>query len=299
MGGFEWAAPGEATTDEDGHGEPAQPPAAAQPPGAAEPPAAAQAAPATPPPSPAPAPRRRRRAVALIAGLAVALVALTVAGIVVAGDDDPQERASADGSDDTEDDAGDDDDRATTTASSTTTTRPTTTTEPPWRSITGAGGAFQVQLPPDWRGIDITGDMTGQGTAMFPGDAPHANLAETTLSILPTPQTRFLAMEGDSVPTVEDTDILVVDSGPANVGPQAAYDLALEYTDSPILREGTVTTPAGVVGWFETEPTGLGITGRHYVFVHNGTGWYITYWTGDIDESGGQADRIVGTFAPA
>jgi hypothetical protein len=229
----------------------------------------------------------------------VVLVALAVAGVVVAGDDDdePQEQDSADG-------VADEDRAATTATSSPTTTQltqptqPTTTTEPPWQTATGADGAFQLELPADWRAANVAGDMTGHGYDMFSDDPERAGLAETALAILPTPQTRLLAMDGDSLPTVEETDILLVESGPASVGQQAAYDLAKQYTDVPILQEGTVTTPAGPVGWFETSPDRTEMVARKYVVVHDGTGWVLTYWSGDMSGSSERADRIVGSFTP-
>lgn len=221
----------------------------------------------------------------------VVLVALAVAGLVVTGDDEPPEQDSAAG-------AADDDRAATTATSSPTTTRPTTTTEAPWQTATGADGAFQLELPADWRAANVAGDMTGHGYDMFADDPERAELAEMALTILPTPQTRFLAMDGDSLPTVEDTDIVIVESGPASVDQQAAYDLAKQYTDTPILQEGAVTTPAGAVGWFETSPDQTGMVARKYVVVHDGTGWVLTYWSGDMPANGGRADRIIGSFTP-
>jgi hypothetical protein len=222
----------------------------------------------------------------------VVLVALAVAGVVVTGGDEPRAQESAD------DRAGEDDRAAATATSSPTTTQPTTTTEPPWQTATGADGAFQIELPADWRAANVAGDMTRHGYNMFSDDPERAELAETALTILPTPQTRFLAMDGDSLPTIEDTDILLAESGPASVDQQAAYDLAKQHTDVAILREGTVTTPVGVVSWFETSPEQTGMVARKYVVVHDGTGWVLTYWSGDMAGSGGRADRIVGSFTP-
>jgi hypothetical protein len=141
--------------------------------------------------------------------------------------------------------------------------------------------------------------MTGRGGEMFSDDPERAELAELALTILPTPQTRFLAMDGDSLPYVEETDVLIVESGPASVGQQAAYDLAKQYTEAPILREGTATTPVGVVGWFEISPDVPEMVARKYVVVHGGTGWVLTYWSGDLAGSSGRTDRIVGSFTPS
>jgi hypothetical protein len=228
-----------------------------------------------------------------MAGLVVLLVGLVAAGVVVATNGDAE---SADG------EGGEEASPASTTSTSstTTTTRPTTTTAPPWQGVTSADGAFQVELPNAWGSITVTGDMAGRGNEMFPGRPERAALADQVLSILVTPQTRFVAMDGDGPSYVEYTDMLLVESGPANVSQEAAYDTAKRYTEDPIEREGRVQTPVGEVGWFEFSPEAVPtMVARKYVLVHDGAAWVLTYWSGDMAGRAGTADGIAGSFTPA
>jgi hypothetical protein len=230
----------------------------------------------------------------IIVGLAVVLAGMVVAGLTLADGSD-----GGDSADRADTDAPADDPATTITTSrpSTTTTRPTTTTAPPWQDVASADGMFHVRLPGGWASITVRGDMTGRGAEMFPTDPPHASLADQVLSLLITPQSRFVALDGNAPPFVEETDILLVENGESNVGQQTAYDALKRSIEGQVRREGTLQTAAGVANWLEYAPANVpGIVARNYLIVRYSTAWVLTFWSGDMDHRAGVADLVVGSF---
>lgn len=231
-------------------------------------------------------------------GFVVLLVGLVIAGVVVSGGD----------SDTTSSDRAATDAPAKGRATSTTaspgspsspTSQSTATTAPPWQDVASADGAFHLRLPGSWGSITVTGDMTGRGTEMFPDDPEHAGLADQVFDSLITPQTRFVAMDGDAPATVEQTAMIFVESGPSGLDQQATYEALKQYTDVAVQREGRAPTAVGEAAWFEFSPPGLpGMVGRKYVLVHDGTAWLLTFWSSDMATQGPVADQLVASFTP-
>jgi hypothetical protein len=281
MGGSEWAPPGDWPRDETGAG----PAVRVGGPGDAR--ADADDG------SPAGGEAGRSRSWLIVVGLVVLLVGLVAVGLALAGGGDDGEPADNEASTASS---------AATTAVSTTITRPTTTTTaPPWQDVASADGSFHVSLPRGWASITVTGDMAGRGTEMFPYDSAHADLADQVLGILVTPQSRFVAMDGEAPALVDQTSILLVESGPSNVSQPVAYEAAKQHTEGEVRQEGTVQTTDGEANWFEYTPADVtgGIVARDYVLVRNGTAWLLTFWSGDMASHRGVADQLVGSFAPA
>ena len=202
---------------------------------------------------------------------------------------------------------GDDSDDAPDGTSATTTTEqttvPTTTTAPPptttgpVRAAVGFGGVFEVQLPAGWGSISVDGDMRGRGAEMFPDDPGHAEVADLIFDILLTPQTRFVAMDGNGGPSVTESDLLIVENGPAQVGLDAAFAAAKAATAAEPLAEGRVATPVGDAAWFDLAgPAGL--RARRYVIVRDDAAWLLTYWSADAENLGAAADDVVTHLLP-
>lgn len=231
-------------------------------------------------------------ALGLTTGLVVGLVAALV--VRAGGDDDESDdRAGADSP------AAE---RASSTmaSSSTTTTRPTTTTAPPRQDVVSDDGALRMSLPEGWVWTTVSGDMTGRGAELFPNRYPMAAFADQVFATLLTPQTRFVAMEGDDAAAVQMTEILLVESGPANVGQQEAYEAAKQASDVSVQQEGRIQTAVGEAGWFDFSAPGVPeMVGRRFVLVHNGTAWLLTFWSGNMALEAPVADEILVSFAPA
>jgi hypothetical protein len=220
-------------------------------------------------------------------GCLAAVVAIVVATGRLLGDD--QGTTSADG----REPVGD----RPSSSTSVSTTEPATTTAVPAQTATDAAGAFSVVLPPGWGSITVDGDMTGRGTEMFPDDSSDATIAENAFGALVTPQTTFLAIDGEASSLVPLPDILTIDRGPSAVGTEEAFAAAKQFhTGDPIEGEGSLATPAGEARWFEF--SAAGIDARRYVLVNNGTGWVITYWTANTTSGVVASDQVVGSFTP-
>jgi hypothetical protein len=221
---------------------------------------------------------------------ALAAAALVVGLVVV---------LSRDGGDDTA--SGTDEDPTTTTEPTTSTTASTTTvpttTTVPVRAAVGFGGVFEVQLPAGWGSISVDGDMRGRGAEMFPDDPGHAEVANLIFDILLTPQTRFVAMDGNGGPSVTESDLLIVENGPAQVGLDAAFAAAKAATAAEPLAEGRVATPVGDAAWFDLAgPAGL--RARRYVIVREDAAWLLTYWSADAENIGTAAAEVVTHLLP-
>jgi hypothetical protein len=96
------------------------------------------------------------------------------------------------------------------------------------------------------------------------------------------------------------TEMLLVESGPSNVGQQEAYEAAKRSTTVEVQGEGRVQTVVGEAGWFDFPAPGVpSMVGRRYVIVDNGTAWLLTFWSRNMALEARVADQIVASFAPA
>jgi hypothetical protein len=234
----------------------------------------------------------RRRRPALVAGGVGLVIAVVVAVLVIGGGSDDDDSNGDDAAATTE---ADDTTSSTTTTSTTAPT--TTTTTAPALAAAGIEGVFSMQLPSTWASIGVNGDMHGRGAEMFPDDAEHAALADQIFDTLLTPQSRFLALDGDAPADVTQSDMFIVESGPGAVDVETAFAAAKDHTNAEVLAEGRITTPAGDAPWYEIAgPAGL--NARNYIVAQAGVVWRLTYWSSDEANRAANADQLVATFTP-